>query len=361
MFETREKSGPSRAAVENAARWFTRLDSDGANAQTFTDWQQWLCAAREHRVAYDEIEETVLRLKRGATSPALPSDEEMSADCYDGSVSVAEWRVRTSRAQRRPQIRRALAAGVALLAVIGAWLWTDYLRAPQLGSFVYQTAPGQKRVVELPEGSKITLDADSALTVRLTRERRALDLSRGEAYFQAARDRARPFVVTAGATQVTALGTAFNVRMSENRTVIAVTEGRVEVVAAPNGPRAPPRSKQPNTPRLTAQLAAGEAVSYLDDGNLHALPAAEASLATGWLGGRRQYRNEPLRYVLADIDRYTGEHIGIADEATGDLRFTGTLSLENRAAWLRGLSVALPVSVTTDADGSMSVAPMKAR
>ena len=121
------------------------------------------------------------------------------------------------------------------------------------------------------------------------------------------------------------------------------------------------RPEQPSTPRLTAQLAAGEAVSFLDDGNLHALPAAEASLATGWLGGRRQYRNEPLRYVLADIDRYTGGRIEIADEATGDLKFTGTLSLENRAAWLRGLSVALPVTVTTDVDGSMSVAPIKAR
>ena len=114
MFETSEKSGPSREALENAARWFTRLESDAANAQTFADWQQWLCAAPEHRVAYDEIEDTVLRLKRGATSPALPSEEEMSTDGYDGSVSVAEWRRRTIARNEGPKTGRALAAGVAV-------------------------------------------------------------------------------------------------------------------------------------------------------------------------------------------------------------------------------------------------------
>jgi transmembrane sensor len=93
----------------------------------------------------------------------------------------------------------------------------------------------------------------------------------------------------------------------------------------------------------------------MDDGNLQALPEHEAPLATAWLEGRRQYRNEPLRYVLADVDRYTGQKIELANEAAGDLRFTGTLNFQNSAAWLRGLSVALPVIVTQEDDGILLV------
>jgi transmembrane sensor len=153
--------------------------------------------------------------------------------------------------------------------------------------------------------------------------------------------------VRAGTTRVKALGTAFNVRMSGDRTVVAVTEGEVEFVAD-----VPVSSA---TSRLSAQVVAGEGLSYVDGGSLQTLSPRETPLATAWLKGRRQYRNEALRYVLADADRYTGHKIKVADEATGDLRFTGTLNLENSDAWLRGLSVALPVTMTREADGALVV------
>jgi hypothetical protein len=87
---------------------------------------------------------------------------------------------------------------------------------------------------------------------------------------------------------------------------------------------------------LTAEVSAGAAVAYARNAGMRELPATEASLAATWLKGRRQYRNEPLRYVLADIDRYTGKQIVIVGESTGDLQFTGTLDLANSATWLKG-------------------------
>lgn len=357
--------GPSPRALEDAARWFLRLQDDSANAQTFQDWQHWLAAAGEHRTAYEEIEDTVLRLAKGPVTPQLPREEEMAEDAYDGSMPVAQWKQDPRAAQQAPAVgrwhRHAMAAGLAACLALGAWLWTQHAREAQLGSFPYRTAPGQQRLVRLAEGSKVTLDADSVLQVELTASRRVLTLERGEAYFEVAKDRARPFVVHAGATQVTAVGTAFNVRMSENRTVVAVTEGKVEVVAAPTLAKKaePPAAHElaehrAQLPRLTAQVAAGEAVSYVDDGKLPAISAVEAPLATAWLTGRRQYRDEPLRYVLQDVGRQTGRQIEIEDGAA-ELRFTGTLNLDNSGAWLRGLSVALPVKVIERADGTLSV------
>ena len=165
----------------------------------------------------------------------------------------------------------------------------------------------------------MTLGADSALAVNLSVGRRAVTLKQGEAYFEVAKSRLRPFVVRVGPALVTAVGTAFNVRRTDDRTVVAVTEGVVEFLGTPEKAQAP--AEEPASaaygvvtarPQLAARVAAGEAIAYFDDGRLQALPAREVSLATGWLSGRRQYLNEPLRYVLADVHRYTGQRIELS-------------------------------------------------
>ncbi len=355
--------------AEEAARWFVRLQESSATPQTFREWQQWLSAEPEHRQIYDQMEMTALRISRTPAMPALPSAAELAQDTYDGTLPLRDWKCTSTPAEQSqtrpwwPWNRFAIAAALALLALGAGWL----LLRPTAGLYprdIYRTSAGQRHTLILPEGSRVTLDAGSVLEVNLTAQRRSLKLERGEAYFQVAKDRQRPFVVQAGSANVTAVGTAFNVRMSEDRTVVAVTEGKVEFFVAP-GKDTMALSNNPNPSThapassgratLAAEVSAGEAVSYVDDGRLQALPAQAAPLATSWLEGRRQYRDEPLRYVLTDLDRYTGQRIRLDDPAVGDLHFTGTINLQNSAAWLRGLSVALPVSITEDGDGVLVV------
>src|SRR5690348_1835720 len=86
------------AVADDAADWFLRLQDPAATSQTYLNWQQWLNASVAHREAYDRIEETVLRLKRLAVKPPLPSDEERAQDIYDGSRDLTAWK----QAQTRP-------------------------------------------------------------------------------------------------------------------------------------------------------------------------------------------------------------------------------------------------------------------
>jgi transmembrane sensor len=388
----------SERTPEEAARWFLRLQEPSASAETFLEWQRWLSAAPEHKSAFDEIETTLTVIDRVNISPPLSSVLEMAEDSYDGSVAVSEF-LASARARARAAaaaasaaagqgsvatrtiggnsartrfstgLRYAAAAGVTAAVLAGGWMAFNSLNKSQHGDFAYSTAPGERKAFTLPDGSRVTLDADSALNVELGRGRRLLRLARGEAFFRVAKDAERPFVVSAGATRVRALGTEFNVRMGDHRTVIAVVEGAVQVAAPPATPTdsvAPAAStalasSAPShgtnaSPELTARVGAGQAVAYADDKGLEKLPEVEASLATTWLGGRRQYRKEPLKDVLADVDRYTGRQIEVADEATGALEFTGTLDVQNSDAWLRALSIALPVVVTQKPNGVMLVA-----
>ncbi|MBL8269847.1 FecR family protein [Steroidobacter sp.] len=333
---------------DQAAQWQLRLQENSADVNTFIEWQRWLSVSPEHRAAYEAIEEAVMRLRLPVVPP-LPDAQALALDDYDGTKSIAEWqrdRALGNTAVTSSRSRRvwAMAASVVACVALGWAAWTLHANyQAQHGISAYQTAAGQRREVRLPEGSTVVLDADSALDVRLSPERRTLTLARGEAFFQVAKDPSRPFTVRAGNTTVRAVGTAFNVRVTDSRVVVAVTEGKIQVTSAdtPSGASG-------------ATLQAGEAVSYVADGHLAALPATDATIATTWLEGSRQYRNEPLRDVLSDLDRYTGRRV-VADTSAGDLRFTGTINLDNSDAWLRALPVALPVTVDEQQDGSLKV------
>jgi len=382
-----------RTSLEQAASWMLRLQDSRANPQTFLEWQRWLAATPENRTAYEQVERAMSRFADLASPPLLPDAAEMAADTYDGSVPVSEYLEgrrscvgpdQCSEANREHSpshpracsatagtrrwhtaaARYAVAACVAALAVVG-WLGVTFLSASKAwqGKLVYETAPAQRQTVMLPDGSRVTLGADSVVSVELRADERMLRLTRGEAYFQVAKDAKRPFVVRAGEARVRAVGTEFNVRLSAQRTVVAVAEGTVRVSAPSSVEEASRGSRMTGVDRgleepsilATAQLGAGQAVSYEGESGLQALPAGDASLAITWLDGRRKYRNEPLRYVLADVHRYTGRRIEVANAETGALKFTGTLSMEGSDAWFKALAIALPVTIVQEADGRLLV------
>jgi transmembrane sensor len=351
-----------RTVQEEAAYWYMELQDDKAKSESYMEWHRWLAASPEHEQAFNDMERTVLRLAKLGTRPRLPTPEEMQADDYDGSVPVTDF-LRNFDGRKilseRLRSRYAIAAGLAAIALVGGLVWNVTKQDPLHGTYAFHTAPGERQTITLAEGSKVSLDADSVLNVTLTPERRSLALVRGEAFFDVARDPARPFVVSAGGTQVQAIGTAFNIRMSEDRTIVAVTEGRVEVT--PTSKTELAVAMGGSDIHVAHQISAGQAVSYSRNGHIDALPAADATIAAAWREGRRQYLGEPLRDVLADVGRYTGRRIELAEGPVGDLKFTGTLRLENSDAWLKGLSVALPVEIDAREDGTVAVTMDQAR
>lgn len=341
---------------ERAAYWFMELQDEKAKSESHMEWHRWLAASPEHERAFNDMERTVLQLARSGARPRLPTPEEMLADDYDGSVPVTEF-LRDLDGRRKTgarfSSRYAVAAGLATIAMFSGLAWYVTRQDPLHGTYAFHTAPGERQTMTLADGSKVSLDADSVLNVTLTPERRSLALVRGEAFFDVAKDPLRPFVVFAGGTQTQAIGTAFDIRMSEDRTVVAVTEGKVEVT--PTSKAELPVAMAGSGTHVANQISAGQAVSYSRNGHIDALPAADATIAAAWREGRRQYLGEPLRDVLADVARYTGRRIELAEGSVGDLQFTGTLRLENCDAWLQGLSVALPVKIDAREDGTVAV------
>jgi transmembrane sensor len=197
---------------------------------------------------------------------------------------------------------------VAALAAAAAAAWLMIGRVDE-----HVTPVGGFERVPLADGSRVELNTDTAIEVAYSRNRRRVDLERGEAFFQVAKDARRPFVVDAGTYQVTAVGTAFSVRRDELGTEIVVTEGTVRVDRS-DGLR-------PGRPLL---VHAGAAAALGRDGPV----VSQVSLAQvegdlGWRQGVLVFADRPLREVAAEFNRYNRRQLVVVDPEVGNVLIAG--------------------------------------
>src|SRR6202789_4458582 len=227
---------------EEAAAWIWRMDSaasDAADRQAFEAWQR---QDPRHRRAVSEL---------SAVWDAL---EGLAEAKRDEKIATFTNTAKAAPPRHAPRWWLAAAAVLAAVAVGAIWL--------QQGSELQtlSTAVGQQRNVTLADGSTVTLNTNTIVETDLRRRTREIYLRKGEAHFQVAHDRSRPFLVHAGDAVVRAVGTAFEVRVLTDQHVdVVVNEGRVEVqpaLPAPQNTHAHPAA----APTVRA-LNAGERLS----------------------------------------------------------------------------------------------------
>ena len=341
-----------------AAEWAAELSSAEISPRRIAQWQQWLAASEAHRDAFDRIQSTLLAIDRSAgENIPWPTEAEIATDAYDGSVPISVWKARSSRAAERAgrgrawldtlRRRRGIAVGLAasIVVAIAAPIALQFIHSTQVEPSVtiVETRAGENRDVSLADGSILSVGARSVLWATLSRDAREVTLERGEAFFRVAKDPARPFTVKIGNASVVAVGTAFNIRRTHARVVVAVADGVVKVDApAMQGASA-----------ASAQLRVGQQLSLNSIDGSSRMEVVDAGGIATWREGLLQYRDEPLPSVVADVNRYSESEIVIADPAVAELRVTGTVFANDVESWLQSLEAALPVRVIRAPDGAV--------
>ena len=223
----------SGAMQDQACQWIVRLRADDVSAADREQFALWLAANPAHRQAMDAMlamwEDLEILNYRGESRERR--EESIPARRSEPGENTA--------APARYGRRRWLGTGLALAAS----LVLAVLLAPGLGlgpdTQEYRTRLGEQLAVTLPDGSTVKLNTDSRLLVSYSASERQLTLARGEAFFKVQHDTSRPFLVTAGNTEVRALGTAFNILLTGEHSEITVTEGVVRITEL-NAPDARP-------------------------------------------------------------------------------------------------------------------------
>ncbi len=342
-----------------ALTWHETLtEAGGAHLTTagIREWQAWY-ADPENRRLFEHLTRLVsdgrAHPQRG---PYLSAD--IAADDYDLSVPIEVWRsTRLSRAapdhwlsvgKRRPWLATGVAA-VAMAAIAALIFQSPWARfgADHGGrSVTYWTDVGGLKDARLADGSEITLGGRTKLVVTFSAAARSVDLIRGEAWFRVAHDPKWPFVVHAGDGTIRDVGTAFLVTRDSDRVVVTVTEGTVAVTASPlvslSSALTRGAASVPLPPPI--RVTGGEQVSYHDDGIVTSVVRTDANAATAWIHGRLIFDDEPLQYVIDNINRYFPRHIS-ATPSAGRLRFSGVILDGEIEEWLRGLPVIVPVDI----------------
>ncbi len=322
------------------------------------EWQNW-CADPENLRIFDGVTRLLADRERYRVRRSTKGAEHNERE-YDLSIPIAEWlRARGShgRRERRAFTRKRwwlgggilIAASLILLLLLPPRSW---FHASEGGPITYQTDVGILKDVHLSDGSSITLGGHTVLSVAFSPKQRSVNLLDGQAWFKVAHDPKWPFIVAAGHGTIRAVGTAFVVTRDSNRVVVAVTEGTVEVSARPSMPASPGVAEGiPPRPRLSKiRVSRGEELVLGDNGIMSPIRPTDTHAATAWISGRLTFDNQPLRYVVEAINRYSSQHI-TATPAAGALRFSGIVSDDEIGDWLRSLELIFPVTVDKRVDG----------
>ena len=192
----------------------------------------------------------------------------------------------------------------------------------------YSTKIGEHANFNLPDGSIVHLNTNSLLTISFSGDHRQLNLIKGEALFDVAKDTSRPFSVTSGEQSFTALGTIFNVQKSDNNHLeLIVTEGRV-LIADSNA----------SLPELTKKIAknsennqensiiiAGEKATIIDQVKLPKSIVSPQALTQelAWQKGMLIFDGESLNTALEEISRYTNVRFTIQDKKIANRKVSG--------------------------------------
>ena len=246
----------------------------------------------------------------------------------------------------QPLLRYAVAAAFVLTIGLGsAIVWKSMEPPPDQVQIAvtanYVTAVGESRSIMLADGSKMTLDTNSAVEVPHWGDRRLVHLTRGQAYFEVAKDAAHPFIVTSGGKSVEALGTAFTVRADPDNYDVALLEGRVKVNLGIAGTR-------------DTILNAGDTLSLR--GKTLAVRHKYADEAADWIDGRLTFDAMPLGRIVEEMNRYSARKIVLKDAALKTKPFSGTFRLNGSDELVQALNAYGIAHVATSDDQELVLA-----
>jgi transmembrane sensor len=321
------------ARSERAAEWAVRL-VDRMSVADRMELAEWLAADPLNGRALEGIVAAWQTVDQHAASAEIVALRE---------CALAEQREALSRRRSWRSRRGWLVAATLLLTIAGGALW-QWL-TPQS----FATALGERRIVTLSDGSKISLDASTIVQIAYSRDKRQLWLKQGRAKFDVAKDPLRPFSVSAASKMVVATGTSFSVECIENQVRVVLYDGHVAVLES--GGASPPHAievgpKQAPVDRLLAI------------GNELVLPAEkppgvrfepvsiepiDAGHSLSWESGLLVFEDEPLELAIDRMNRYAEKPLTIADPAVARLRISGVFRAGDTDALLEGLAAAFGV------------------
>jgi transmembrane sensor len=328
-------------ADEAAALWTVRL-AEGDYPHERELFDEWLELAPGNREAW--------ALAQRAWSVFDASDD-------DELLGAMRLHARAARPQQERDWRRYAAAAALFLVVASGSILAERslfreghpgtgspaAHAPVIeASYTYSSGRELPKRIALPDGSELTLDAQSQVSATFTPTRRSLEVISGRASFNVRHNPARPFLVRAMGIQVTDIGTRFDVQVTPTEVRVLLVEGRVSVAAR--------HAAAPVLLSPGQQLVArGDAPPVVSAGGSGDQP--------GWQQGFATFDNDTLTEAAELLNRYPGDRLVVRDPRVASLRVSGMFRIGDPQRFGRTLEQVYPVRIVRRGRDELEIVP----
>ena len=335
--------------AEAAAEWYVLHREGALSPAQSQEFLRWLRASPQHVREYLAISAIGADLGAALHRVQTPTDALVAdALAQDAVVTLPNRRRDTmsAAARRRPQqgtLRPAAiaAAAVVLIGSAAVMLWS----LPRDDSI--STRRGEQRTQELADGTIVRLNSDTELAVDFGPAARRVDVRRGQAMFEVAKDRARPFSVHVGNATIEDIGTVFDVSTTAADTMVTVIEGRVAIWnrdAREHAAGATSAGAQP-----LADLGVGEQALIAASGKVDRVAGANLGKATAWTRQEIMFDHDSIASVAAEFNRYNRLQVRIDDASIARIPISGVLRAYDVHAFADFLNGLPNVHATIDA------------
>ena len=320
--------------AQEAADWFVRNRSKSVSAQERAAFGLWLKSSPLHVEEYLKTA-VIARDLHAAIDPSLPEFRSWLQDAQadDGNVTVLIPGNRSPSPSPAGRLKRsrpvaAIAAALLMVMVGVIWLQRDGERFGLPRRFV--TVHAEQGSWLLPDGTSMSLNSDSAVTVRYSAHERVVEVERGQALFHVAHEPARRFRVMAGEAGVIAVGTEFDVFRKSGSTQVTVVEGKVAVFSG----EAPAMTASAVLPLQTLSVTAGEQIQVTDHSPPVRAGAVNVQQAVAWVQRKVAFTERPLGEVAAEFNRYGAVPIVVQSERLRELPISGIFNAYDTDSFL---------------------------
>jgi transmembrane sensor len=313
-----DKIAPRHIRVQ-AAVWVTDLHGPDRDANLEARVRQWIAEDPRHAAAFELATEAWQR------SGDLPAPFPKHASY-------------SKQTRSRARLVGPVLAGAAVIC--GVLMATAYF----LRDGALATGPGEQRTVELGDGTRIVLNANTRVLPQYDDRVRKVTLAAGEALFDVAKHQQRPFVVVTGDRKVIALGTSFTIRREvPTGTAFAVTllEGRVAVEPL-SWPDALPTGVAPG---LTI-LNPGERLRF-ERASAGSVDSPSIDKVTAWQRGELIFDDTSLSQAAGEFNRYGPTRITIDSSTAGRVRTGGVFRIGDPSSFALAMANAYHLRIIT--------------
>jgi len=304
-----------------------------ASVEETQELNAWIAASKENEREFQSIKKVFdvsdrqLKDKKSSTI-----NVDIDQEWQKFTESVQNRKIRPLKREQKSFGWLRIAAAILILVTAG--LMIDYL-IYKTSDTHYQTA-GETRVIDLPDGSKVTLNQRSLIShsSAFNEENRTIEL-KGEAFFEVAENSSLPFIIRTKDGTVEVVGTTFNVRSYDSlETVEVVVETGVVLFSVPSV--------------KTLELNAGKKAIYQKQTRQLTSAINDDVNFRSWSTRRLVFVDTPLRDVLETINKTYGTNISLSSDASDSCIVTVTFDQQSLDAVLRVLENTLNLTIRRD-------------